>query len=204
MTETALRTDVSVLYVDPRGPYPSLVADWWDAERDATGYAGPNPVVAHPPCGPWGRLRHLSTHPEERPLALLAVGQVRRWGGVLEHPAESTLWKVCDLPGPGCLPDEFGGVTISVRQVDWGHVAPKPTWLYCVRVSSRALRWPPPGKPTHYVSGTRKRNRTGRGGVVPLGIKVCSAQQRRRTPVEFAKYLIDLASTSYPRAREAI
>ena len=42
----SLRTDVSVLYVDPRGPYPKLVADWWDAERDARNYAGPNPVVA--------------------------------------------------------------------------------------------------------------------------------------------------------------
>ena len=52
-----LRTDVSAkLYVDPRGPYPKLVADWWDEARDARNYAGPNPVVAHPPCQRWGRF----------------------------------------------------------------------------------------------------------------------------------------------------
>jgi len=30
-----LRTDVSALYVDPRGPYQKLLADCWDKARDA-------------------------------------------------------------------------------------------------------------------------------------------------------------------------
>lgn len=30
-----LRTDVSALYVDPRGPYPLLVEHWYDEARDA-------------------------------------------------------------------------------------------------------------------------------------------------------------------------
>jgi hypothetical protein len=63
---------VAALYIDPRGPYPKL-CDWtrpaspnnarvhcWDAARDARTYAGPHPVVAHPPCKHWGRLRHLA------------------------------------------------------------------------------------------------------------------------------------------------
>ncbi len=41
-----MRTDVSALFVSPRGPYPGLVADIWDEKRDARLYTGPNPVVA--------------------------------------------------------------------------------------------------------------------------------------------------------------
>jgi hypothetical protein len=37
---------------------------------------------------------------------------------------------------------------------------------------------------------------------VPPGIKVCSAQQRRRTPVAFAQWLLDVAG-SVRRARGA-
>lgn len=53
------------------------------------------------------------------------------------------------------------------------------------------------GTPTHWVSGFRSttgRNRyKSSGSAVPPGIKVCSAQQRRRTPPLFADWLIELA-----------
>jgi len=71
-----VRADVSALYVDPRGPYPRLLADCWDEVRDAKLYAGPNPVVAHPPCGPWGKLRGLySGH--DKDCGIRAVAQVQ-------------------------------------------------------------------------------------------------------------------------------
>jgi len=103
-----MRADVVALYVDPRGPYPKLVADWYDEKRDARTYDGPLPIVAHPPCGPWGRLRHLSRK-DSPELAIRAVEQVRRWGGVLEHPEGSLLWNRCGMAGPGELPDAWGG-----------------------------------------------------------------------------------------------
>jgi len=195
--DRVMRSDVVAIYVDPRGPYPSLVAEWYDADRDARSYTGTLPVVAHPPCGPWGRLRHLSRH--DRPEhALHAVEVVRRVGGVLEHPAHSLLWRAAGLPLPGELPDAWGGRTIAVCQSDWGHVARKRSWIYWV---SRATPTPPPfpgREPTHWISGGRGRGRaSGRGRShtpVPTGIKVCSAQQRRRTPIAFAEWLIDLAS----------
>ena len=173
---------VAALYIDPRGPYPSLDVDCWDAARDARLYAGPHPIVAHPPCGPWGRLRHLSRK-DDPELAIIAVAQVRRWGGVLEHPASSLLWPTCELPHPGDLPDEHGGVTIEVDQVEWGHCARKRTWLYLVGV--RVVPPPPfPGRqPTHWIGG----------GAIPPGVRACSSQQRRRTPIEFARFLITLA-----------
>jgi hypothetical protein len=205
---------VSALYVDPKGPYPKLgVVDCWDATRDARKYDGPWPVVAHPPCGPWGRLRHLYRG-NEHDCAPRAVEQVRKFGGVLEHPAGSKLWEVCGLPVPeGCsgfLPefrvdlrrsplDEIDGYTIEVDQCEWGHVARKRTWLYLVGVPYSALEPPPyPGRePTHWISGGRGRaGKKAKTTPVPPGIKVCSAQQRRRTPPEFAAYLVRLASVA--------
>lgn len=187
---------VAALYIDPRGPYPALGVDCWDAARDARLYEGPGPVVAHPPCGPWGRLRHLSRH-DDPALAVRAVEQVRLWGGVLEHPAGSLLWEHCRLPLPGWFPDEHGGRTIEVCQVEWGHVLRKRSWLYLVGVG-RVPAPPFPGRaPTHWASGGRtKSSRTG--SPVPHGIKVASAQQRRRTPIEFARFLISLAATAHP------
>ena len=120
------RADVSALYIDSHfGPYPDLLTDCWDIERDALTYAGPNPVVAHPPCGSWGRMVHLSRQPLAPGLA--AVAQVRRWGGVLEHPADSKLWKRLRLPYVDGLPDEWGGFTVCVNQWDFGHLALK--WI---------------------------------------------------------------------------
>lgn len=211
-------TAVAALYIDPRGPYPTLrrcyceedrrecdcvFVDCWDVFRDARLYDGPHPVVAHPPCGPWGRLRHLYRG-YEHDCAPRAVEQVRRWGGVLEHPAGSKLWEHCGLPVPPydyweedtSVHDSFGGYTIQIEQVEWGHVARKRTWLYLVGVPREALEGPPyPGRqPTHWCSGGRDYpGRKHRGMVAPPGIKCASAQQRRRTPRLFAEYLIRLA-----------
>ena len=183
---------IAALYIDPRGPYVNRPdVDAWDVTRDARKYDGPWPVVAHPPCGPWGRLKHLYTG-DDRDCALRAVEQVRAFGGVLEHPRGSALWLATDLPRPGIDTDRFGGFTIEVEQVSWGHVARKPTWLYFVGVSRvAASNRPSGGTPTHWISGGRNCKT---GGSVPPGIKVCSAQQRRRTPPAFANWLIGIAS----------
>lgn len=189
-----MRTDVVALYVDRIGVYPYLVADWYDEARGAVTYWGDLPVVAHPPCGPWGRLRHLSK--KDSPVhGLFAVDTVRRVGGVLEHPAGSLLWKACGMPKPGERPDWWGGTTIEVNQVDFGHVARKRTWIYMVGVR-RKVKLPPAREPTHWISGGRGREgKKSKTTPVPDGIKVCSAEQRRRTPRAFAEWLLDLAAS---------
>ncbi len=182
---------VATLYIDPRGPYPSMPGvDCWDEARDARLYNGPYPVVAHPPCGPWSKLRQLHRG-DDHALAFRALVQVRRCGSILEHPAHSTFFRAAGLPRPGDPADEHGGTAIEVCQVDWGHPARKRTWLYCVGVNVAALRFPEPREPTHWCSGSRAAPR----GPVPPGIKVCSAQQRRRTPPAFAQWLVDAART---------
>lgn len=194
----ALREDVAVLYVDPRGPYPGIVREWFDEARDAKTYAGSLPVVAHPPCGPWGPLRHLNEK-QDPSCGPHAVELVRRLGGVLEHPKGSKLWEHCGLPKPGDLPDAWGGQTFAVNQCDWGHVARKPTWIYVVGTRSFPPA-PPPGTPTHWCSGFRSstsrnpKHYRQNGSAVPPGIKVASAQQRRRTPVAFAQWLVEVAA----------
>lgn len=205
---------IAALYVDPRGPYaamPGVICYTVGREQseffrkdDGRSYDGPGPVVAHPPCGPWGKLRHLSGASEaERTLAPSAVGQVRRWGGVLEHPAGSKLWEALGLPLPGAEPDRRGGYTIAVSQCEWGHPARKRTWLYLVGVPASAIEAPPfPGRaPTHWASGSRGKS-SRRGAPVPPGIKVCSAQQRNRTPPLFAEYLVRLAQSAAQSERK--
>ncbi len=192
---------IAALYVDRRGPYPELLGQalCWDETRDARAYAGPHPVVAHPPCGPWGSLKHMKVPNRARRVQDVdcmspAVAAVRKYGGVLEQPARSLAFQAFGMPRPGEPRDAYGGITIEVCQVEWGHVARKRTWLYLVGIADPTIAPPFPGRePTHWVSGGRKHDRKGSGGVVPPGIKVCSAQQRRRTPVAFARWLIELA-----------
>jgi hypothetical protein len=187
---------VAALYVDPRGPYPKLAGvECWDEARDARGYQGPHPIVAHPPCGPWGGLAHMAYLVNDRELAPLAVEQVRRYGGVLEHPRGSRLWDACGLPRPGELPDAAGGISIEVRQVDFGHVAEKLTWIYLVRTRPDGLVWPNRREPTHWISGRRhaRKPHWKGGGIAPAHMKFCSAAQRRRTPPAFAEFLVELA-----------
>lgn len=155
------KIDVAALYVDTaRGPYPHLPGVLAvGLPDDARLYRGPFPVVAHPSCAPWGVMRFShgrqqrdSERDGDADCAIFAVHQVRSYGGVLEHPARSSLWKHQGLPIPGEGRDRFGGYTIEVRQVDWGHPCEKKTWLYIVGIPPRDLPpRPPPREPTHVI-----------------------------------------------------
>jgi len=178
---------IQALYVDPNnGPYPDLLgaANCWGIERDAKTYAGPWPVVAHPPCGPWGRMRALCKH-QDPDCGPRAVEQVRAFGGVLEHPADSSLWRHCGLPRPGEL--DFSGLfTIEVQQCDWGHRARKRTWLLFGGVDRRALPPRPPRRePTHCVDdgGARRDGKAPRLPRMPY-------REVHLTPPAFARWLV--------------
>lgn len=170
---------VAVLFARERSEYFSIPdCDVWPRSRDARNYVGSLPVIAHPPCRGWGRLRHLAKPVHgERELAIFAVSEVRRCGGVLEHPAGSTLWDVAKLPRPGET-DFFGGFTIAVHQGHFGHRAPKHTWLYIV--GARYM----PSIPS---------------GPLPDGrVEDMGQQERERTPLPFALWLVELAKSCCP------
>jgi len=176
---------VAALYVDERGPYVSMSGvDAWTERRDARLYAGPHPVVAHPPCADWSRLKGMAKHvPGRRELAPLAVWQVRACGGVLEHPAWSSLWRTLDLPRPGELADAWGGWSIEVDQVAWGHKATKATWLYLVGVDRARVVPRTGGQATHVVTTNKKGDR----------LRKLGSRDASRTPSEFAAWLVGLA-----------
>lgn len=114
---------VAVLWVQTGTVYESIPGvDVWGVARDARTYKGPHPVVCHPPCGPWGKYR--SRCKQDRQHGIVAVEMVERWGGVIEHPVGSSLFR-----------EHAGfmrGRLETVEQGHWGHPARKPTLLYWV------------------------------------------------------------------------
>ncbi len=175
---------ISVLFARKDSIYKTLPGvHVWDVERNALTWSGCSPVICHPPCRSWGRLRQFAKpRPGEKELAIFAIEQVRNYGGVLEHPSESSLWKHCNLPRPGQLPDSFGGYTIHVDQYHFGHRAEKSTWLYIVGFSKLPLIPFRPGSPTHCVRPSKSYPR----------LPTITKSEREHTPIDFAKWLVQL------------
>lgn len=136
----------------PAAVTPAYPVDPWDEARDARRYAGPYPVVAHPPCSRWCRLAGLvearwgHKRGEDGGTFAAALASVRKWGGVLEHPAYSAAWAAFGLNRPPAvggwvMADWDGGWTCHVEQGRYGHRAKKATWLYAHGVELPSLRW---------------------------------------------------------------
>lgn len=139
---------VAALYVETGGVYFGLEGvDPWDEASDARTYAGPHPVVAHPPCERWGRywyggpmLHKLGRRKllgDDGGCFSAALAAVRRWGGIIEHPEASKAWPMFNLHKPpragGWIQADgmgYRGWTCCVEQGHYGHRARKATWLY--------------------------------------------------------------------------
>lgn len=176
---------VAILFARADSVYKSLLGcDVWDVERNALNWPGGCPCVAHPPCRAWGRLRRFARpEPGEKDLALWSVDQVRRWGGVLEHPDKSTLWREALLPAPG-QHDEHG-FTLLLPQWWFGHRAEKRTLFYIVGIEPDLL----PEIPLRlgeadFVVQSRKRQ-----GHRPH----ISKSEREATPRPMAEWLCEVA-----------
>lgn len=199
---------IAALFVDPRGIYSTMPdVDAWGEERDARLYDGPHPVVAHPPCSRWCRLAGLvearwgHKRGEDGGCFASALANVRRVGGVLEHPAYSDAWPAFGLPTPrrdgGWTRGLCGGWTCHVEQGRYGHPAKKATWLYAFGVELADLRWGaiPHGQNKALVSWCG--NNVSSGETRPrVGKKVASA-----TPIEFAHELIAMARSVTPASK---
>ena len=102
---------IAALYVETGGCYFGLPdVDPWDQARDAREYAGPWPVVGHPPCQRWGKMwfgspnvvkltGHRKSKGEDGGCFAAALASVRKWGQV-------------DTPRPS-RPRSFGGFPMN-------------------------------------------------------------------------------------------
>jgi hypothetical protein len=196
---------VSALYVDPAGIYPRVLGAerCWDLARDARTYAGPDPVVAHPPCQLWVNLAavnykrygHLPAwYPggTDGGCFAAALAAVRQWGGVLEHPANSHAFRVHDVTlKRGSAPAGWAHIghnlwICEVWQSAYGHPARKRTWLLYASPIGRApfdLNWSrEPG--THQVGWFDRVKPT------------LNKKDAMATPPAFAEMLLALAAHS--------
>ena len=201
---------VAALFVERDGSYFGLPdVDPWDEVRDARLYAGPHPVVAHPPCQRWGRFWHGSTRkPHQYSLGdddgcfAAALASVRRHGGVLEHPADSRAWSHFGLSAPerhaGWVPaGDWTGWTCYVEQGHYGHMSRKPTWLYAVGCDLPELDWSKGAQRLHPTAlarhGYEKARRIGMTAMVGGKNKT---RIRNATPPEFRDLLISMARSA--------
>jgi hypothetical protein len=192
---------IAALFVEKGGCYFGLDGvDPWDEARDARLYAGPYPVVAHPPCQRWGNYWFGSPSGKVRKLLgddggcfASALASVRRWGGVLEHPANSRAWRHFGLNTPpsdgGWIWADKYGWTCCVDQGAYGHRARKQTWLYASGVDLPTLAWGR-SKPARVANGDRKAARH------KDSVEWMAKGQRIATPVEFRDLLLAIARSS--------
>ena len=190
---------IAALYVQPDGCYAGLPdVDPWPESRDARLYAGPWPVVAHPPCQRWGNLAALNFKryggEHNRPgndggCFAAALAAVRRWGGVLEHPGPTNAWRAHGLVEPrgmGWQQTIDGEWVCEVWQSAYGHRARKSTWLFYVgEAPPPSLKW------------------ERRGGVAQVGwfdrIKPSlNKREASATPLAFRDVLIAMARSARP------
>lgn len=205
---------VAALYVQTNGCYFGLPdVDPWDVTRDARKYAGPWPVVAHPPCERWGRYWFGGPSAKVRRIKgddggcfKAALEAVRRWGGVLEHPEASAAWAHFGLAAPPKwggwhVADFHGGWTCCVEQGHYGHRAKKATWLYARGVVLPQLKWGPSSATVRLNRGYRSAAERRKLARYEGAIERLSKTERAATPLPFRDLLLSMARSV--RAREA-
>ena len=203
---------IAALYAAKGGCYFGLPdVDPWDIGRDARKYAGPWPVVAHPPCERWGRYWGGSptTFPrlikgDDRGCFAAALASVRMWGGILEHPEASHAWRAFGLVTPpqtgGWVRADavhgYDGWTCCVEQGAYGHAARKKTWLYAHGSDLPSLAWGrAPGDFVQFKDGfhsAEERRRAIRTGACQR----LSHRARAATPEPFRDLLLSIAETA--------
>lgn len=188
----------AALFVQAEGCYSNDDrVDPWPEHRDARKYTGTLPVVAHPPCQLWGALAAVNyarwggdhNRPgNDKGCFESALINVRRVGGVLEHPAKSNAFEYygIDKPqGQGWSKSSCGGWVCEVWQSAYGHRANKATWLYYYgKREPTGMIWDRPIG-THQIGYQDKRGKARNKPTL-------SKREANATPQAFKEALIEL------------
>ena len=212
---------IAALFVEAAGVYSGRPdVDVWDEKRDARLYRGPWPVVCHSPCSRWGRYWYGGPSAKVRRergddggCFAAAFSAVRRWGGVLEQPADSSAFAAFAIPRPvrggWCrLAHTFNSDvawTCEVDQGQYGHAARKRTWLFYVGANPPpALCWSPSVNMRRLDEGfhsTEERRAARAAGVAPRAR--LSTAENLATPPAFADLLLSIARSARTTAEAA-
>lgn len=193
--------EVSVLFVEKNGIYSNISnLDLWDIEKDARLYSKNNSVVCHPPCQLWGKFAKINYHRwggehnkpgNDKGCFESALKFIRKYNGVLEHPAFSYAWDAFKLQKPKQIgwtkisDDEW---TCEIWQSAYGHLARKRTWLYYVGKKPHELNWERK-EGTHQIGFYDQRGKLKNKPTL-------SGKKASATPLKFAEELIKLARCS--------
>jgi len=185
---------VAVLYARKDSIYNLFpFCDVYDIDRDARTFSGGLPVITHPPCRAWGQLRSFAKpRHDEKELAFHAIQQVRKYGGILEHPLRSSFWDAAKVPLPGRI-DEFGGFRFPILQKWFGHRAEKPTYLYVCGVQPKDVPPTPISlkEASHVIAQNSRSSAVQRPEV--------SKAEREHTPLPLCTWLVRLALNCQPQ-----
>jgi len=192
---------IAALYVAAGGCYTDLPGvDAWTEDRDARLYDGPWPVVAHPPCARWSvlaysvRARYGYEIGDDGGCFAHALSCIRKFGGVLEHPARSIAFGRFQLGRPAphhWQRNLWGDWVTQASQTAYGHKAQKRTWLVFHSPTGRQppeLDWRE-YEATHQVSYGKRDD--GTYWLPPL-----SKVQSKATPIPFRDLLISMARSA--------
>jgi len=180
---------ISVLCVQPGSNYEVLRqlgrVDTWDESRDAWNFRGPGPVIAHPPCRLWGNLSQFVRASDAVCTREIALGLwcglcVQQYGGVLEQPRGSKLWKALNLPRPG--QKDRHGFTMQFPQNWFNHSSIKESWFYFVGLQPGDL----PVMPYKFLPNV------GGGNGAPGSVVRQGHKERNATPFSLCLWLVEV------------
>ena len=198
---------INALLVIENGPYYNLDnIEPWSEKENAFNCKNGAPAICHPPCKRWGR--YAKGGPSARKQFLLgdddcafaySLWYVRTFGGIIEHPEGTHAYKYYGLNCPTqrkgwVKADEYGGITCSIAQGNYGHKARKMTWLYSNKIRPFAFDLTIP-EAKNFIDMSPKSKQHAieiRNDPNYKPFKRISQYEMSATPIEFRNLLIDM------------